>query len=414
MRIVILLHRFLNPKRLAYAWITGGILWISWLISILLGSDKKDLYGQLIGADLLAFYTGGKILLQGQSVQLYDLSFQQTLQQELVGSDWTDIEAFVNPPFYAWLSVPFAKLPYLLSFAIWALFGLLGLWISLRLLDAKDPRRSFIWSLTWFPIFATVSFGQNSLLSLTLFSLTYWLWCRERLWAAGLVSSLLLFKPQWVIGVGLFWLLEWRRNMPALLGLILGGGILALLCFWQLPDASWAYINLTNKILPSWQTQSGYQLYHLHTVRGFWLLLLPQHHAWADRLSLLFATIGLLSFVRFWRQHRNQQVLLFAGVICLTLWINPHAMIYDWTVLLIPAVLLWQQVPNLREGWKVLYALIWLVTLVGSPLTRAQLQWLPFTIQISIPVFLLVIYVTYRWLRDPPELDLTLEETVHG
>jgi alpha-1,2-mannosyltransferase len=400
------IHLFLNTKRLAYAWIVGGFLWLGWLISILLGPGNRDLNGQLIGVDFLAFYTGGEILLQGQGAHLYDLEFQHLLQQELIGGEWTDLEAFVNPPFYAWLSVPFAKLPYLLGFALWVLLSLLGLWISLRLLDIRDPGRAFAWSLTWFPIFATISFGQNSLLSLLLFCLVFWLWRKDRLWMAGLVASLLLFKPQWVIGLGVLWLLEWRRSVSALLGLLTGGVLLGLLAFWQLPSASLAYVDLTRSVLPAWQTQPGYQLYHLHTVRGFWLLLLPQHHGWANMLTFLAIAIGLFGFVLFWRRYRNQRALLFAGTICLTLWINPHAMIYDWTILLIPALLLWQGLPHLRTGWKVLYGVIWLVTFASGLLTFAQLQRLPFAVQISVPTFVLVLYVSYRWLHHPPQLRI--------
>jgi len=53
-------------------------------------------------------------------------------------------------------------------------------------------------------------------------------------------------------------------------------------------------------------------------------------------------------------------------------------MIYDWTILLIPAVLLWQELPHLRVGWKVLYGVIWLVTFVSGLSTFAQWQRLPF------------------------------------
>jgi alpha-1,2-mannosyltransferase len=406
MRMIQQLDRLLNAKRLAYAWIAGGVLWFGWLISILLGPGNRDLHGQLIGVDFLAFYTGGEILLQDESANLYDLAFQQSMQQELIGGDWPDLEAFVNPPFYAWLAVPFAKVPYLLSFGLWTLLGLVGLWISLRLLGLKDPGIPFLWALSWYPVFAAISFGQNSLLSVFLFCLAFWLWRKNRLWTAGLVSSLLLFKPQWLIGLGILWLLDWRRSRAALLGLTLGGVILALLSIWQLPEASSAYLDLSRNVLPQWQTQPGYQLFHLHTVRGFWLLLLSNHRRLADLLSLLLMISGLVSFVLFWVRYRNQQVLLFAGMICLTLWMNPHAMIYDWAVLLIPAVLLWRQMPHFRGEWKVLYASIWLVTFCSSLLTWAQLQFLPFAVQISVPAYLIVILLSYRFLRSPPQPDL--------
>jgi hypothetical protein len=407
MRVVIWLDRFLNARRLRYAWIIGFFLWAGWLVSIFLGSGNKDLNGQIIGPDYVQFYTAGHIMLQGSSAQLYDMGFQQLSQQELVGGEWNDFVPFAGPPFFASLAVPFAKLSYPLSFALWTLIGFLGLWASLGLLDIENRQRSFVWALTWYPVFAAISFGQNSLLSLFLFCLIYRLIRKRRLGVAGLVSSFLLFKPQWVIVLVLFWILEWRAYKSALLGLVLGTAILSLLSFWRLPDASWAYVDFAQKVLPGWQSQPGFPLYHLHTVSGFWLLLLRHHPGWADVLSLASMALGIFCFVLFWRQYRDQLTLLFSGVICFTLWINPHVMIYDWTVLLIPALLLWQHVPNLRHGWKVLYASIWLVTFLSSLLTFVQLQWLPFAVQISVPVYLMAIFVAYRWLRDPPQFDLS-------
>ncbi len=406
MHAVISLHQFLNPKRLAYAWVIGGFLWVGWLISVLLGPGNHDLNDQIVGPDFVQFYTAGHILLRGASAQLYDLGFQQALQQELISGAGTSLVPFALPPFFAWLTVPFAKLPYPLSFGVWTTLGLLGLWLSLCFLETENPYKSFAWALTWFPIFAGISFGQNSLLSLALFVLIYRLWRRERLWAAGLASSLLLYKPQWIIVLGLFWLLEWRRHVPALAGLALGAGTLGLLSFCFLPEASRAYINFVRAVLPGWQTQQGFPLYHLHTVRGFWLLLLPQDNNWANLLYIICAGVGALGFVRFWRQNRDRRELLFAGIMCLTLWTSPHAMIYDWTILLIPAVLLWQELPHLRAGWKVLYGVIWLATFVSGLLTFAQLQRLPFAVQISVPAFLLVVSVAYRWLHHPPQLGV--------
>jgi hypothetical protein len=98
---------------------------------------------------------------------------------------------------------------------------------------------------------------------------------------------------------------------------------------------------------------------------------------------------------------RRQPAALFAGAICATLWISPHAMIYDWAILLAPAVLLWEALPAQRAEWQWLYALIWLVTFVGGPLTLAQLRWLPGALQISVPVFLYVMCRAYRLAVTP-------------
>ena len=182
-----------------------------------------------------------------------------------------------------------------------------------------------------FSRFRSISFGQNSLLSLGLLSLTYLLWSRERHWLAGLVCSLVLYKPQLALGVGFLWLLEWRRDWQALAGLAVGGALLAGLSFGLLPESSRLYLELSRKVLPSIARHEGFPLWHAHTPRAFWLLLMPGIPALSETLALLSTGAGIVVFIFFWRKLRSEPALLFAGAICLTLWITPHAMIYDWT-----------------------------------------------------------------------------------
>jgi len=142
--------------------------------------------------------------------------------------------------------------------------------------------------------------------------------------------------------------------------------------------------------------QEGFPLWHAHTFREFWLLLMPGIPALSDALALLSTGTGIVVFILFWRKLRCEPALLFAGAICLTLWITPHAMIYDWSILLIPAVLLWEKRPTLRKLWKVLFALVWAATFLSEPLTLVQLKILPFAVQVSIPMLLFAFYNTYR------------------
>ncbi len=412
MRNVILsLQHFLTPRRLTYAWIAGAVLWLSWLLSIFLGKGNVDLAGQVVGADYLQFYTAGYTLRSGESARLYDMAYQARLEQELIGPELRAYHAFITPPFLAWFFVPFASLPYGVSFALWSLLGLLGLWLSLYLLRAENPRRALVWVLTWFPAFAAISYGQNSILSLLWLSLAFWLWRSERPFAAGLVCSLALYKPQLIVGIALLWLFEWRRDWRALLGLAVGGGVLASLCFWLLPEASRAYVEFARTVLPDLPNWQDFPLWHLHTLRGFWRLLLPQHTTLADLLTLVLGVGGLWGFVRFWQRYRERKTLLFAAAICLTFWLTPHAMIYDWLLLLIPAVLLWQEAPQWRERWRALYALVWLATFLSGPLTYWQLQHFPVAVQLSIPVLAVVFYQAYRWLVMEYSTFVLLSET---
>ncbi len=256
-----------------------------------------------------------------------------------------------------------------------------------------------------------------------MFSLTYWLLKKEKLLAAGIISSLLLFKPQLVLGLGLLWLLEWRKGWKSLLGLILGGGILAGFCFWLLPDASRAYIDLARNFLPGMIYQEQFPLLHMHSLRGFWLLLFPGNRWLVEGLSIVLSILGVVVFYYYWRKNRGESDLLFAGAICLTIWITPHAMIYDWSILLIPAIILWRTLQPFKPLLKSMFTLVWIATFISGPLTLAQLKILPVAIQISIPVLFFVFFnlsntsqrihkmMIWTWLnpkrlRDYPRLVL--------
>lgn len=398
------LRRSLTPRRLSYAWLAGGALWLAWLLSIFLGQGQMDLAGQVIGTDYLQFYTAGYTVRTGQSARLYDVAYQMQLEQAIAGPGLSSYHAFITPPFLAWLFVPFSLLPYGASFALWSGLGLAGLWAGIRLLGVLErPNRAFLWALTWFPVFAAISYGQNALLTFFILSLTYWLWCKGRRFAAGLVCSLVMYKPQLLIGVALLWLLSWRRDKNALAGLALGSAGLALLCFWLLPEASWAYVDFSRTTLPDLPNWKDFPLWHLHTVRGFWRLLLPGYPIVADVAWLLLSAVGVGAFVRFWRRWQGRAELSFAAAVCLSLWITPHAMIYDWALLLIPALLLWMGGPPPRIDWQILFAIVWVAAFLSDPLTFLQYQAWRWAFQASVPVLGWVLHRAYRWLMasDP-------------
>jgi alpha-1,2-mannosyltransferase len=114
---------------------------------------------------------------------------------------------------------------------------------------------------------------------------------------------------------------------------------------------------------------------------------------------LIFSLLGVIGFIIFWRSRRKEKLALFAGAICLTVWITPHAMIYDWSIMLLPAILLWQEFPEYKPLWKALFAMIWLATFLSGPLTVMQLKILPVAIQISIPIFFLVLLSIFQVMR---------------
>jgi hypothetical protein len=368
-----MIGRLLTPRIMKFPWIAGGALWLTWLFNLVRGAGSQD-----IGGDFLTYYVAGKMVSTGQSPALYDMAALDTMRQAMFSSFSSG--PYLRPPFYAWLFVPFSWLPYVPAVILWMALNLGCLWLSLRLL-APGRARAFAWALTFVPAWAAISFGQSEALSLLLLCLVYRLWQQEWLWAAGLVCSILLYKPPLLLGVVLLWLLEWRRDRRAVLGLVLGGAVLAGVSFGLTPEASLAYVKFSGA-LPSLMHLKGFPLPIFFSVRGFWLMLFPGHPTLAESLYLACVGFATLGFCRFWCRQRADRTMAFAGAICFTLLVTPYAFVYDWAILLFPAILLWQK---RSHDWREIFALVWLAVFASSTLTTAQLRVLPFAVQVSVP-----------------------------
>jgi hypothetical protein len=394
-------NHLLNPTRLRYPKIIGGALWAAWILSLLLGKGNTDLNGHLVGTDFVAFYTAGKIILMGQSSELYNLELAHTIQQALYPEASLNFYPYLNPPHYALWMAPFALIPYPWAPVTWILLGLACLWLSFKWLGARQPARIFFFALTWLPVFYAASFGQNTFFSLAIFSLTFFLWKRQQPLAAGLVLSLLCYKPQFLVGVGLLWLLDWRTNWKALLGLAAGCLAHLGLNLWLLPEASLAYLTYAQKINANLMSVDGFPMWNAISTQAFWLALLPGIKIIAQALYLACALGSLSFFISFWIKADRNPAILFSAAITWLVLALPYLMIYDWTILLIPAILFYEAAPELQPQWRASYAFLWLVSFLSSALTFGMLRFLPFAIQISVPALWVAAFLAYRSLIKP-------------
>jgi len=389
------LQRLFTERRQRFAFPLGAASWLAWFVIIATGSGVVDAVGRPIGTDFVQFYAAGYALRNGLSADLYNFTSQWELERAIVGPQHTALYAFITPPHLAWLYAPLSLLPYGVSFALWSLSGFVFLWVAFRLLGATDWR-PFAWSLTWNVVFASISYGQNSLLSLCLLSGAYLCWKLGRPYAAGIGLSLVMYKPQLALGVAVIWLLE--REWRGLLALMGGTAITVALSFYLLPESSAAYLVFARTVLPSLPQWLDFPLWNLHTLRGFWQLLLPGVLPLADGLTILSALIGFAGTAILWRRHRGRKPILYAAAICLSWWLTPHAMVYDLAILLIPAYLLWRELSYLRAAWRPIFAVVWLITIFGPALSYLQHLALPIVVQVSVPILCGCLYLSWRLL----------------
>jgi glycosyl transferase family 87 len=154
-------------------------------------------------------------LHQGWS-RLYDLAAQQQEWLRMGGPDVIPWFPIIYPPPLAWLVVPFTLLPMPLAFACWAalLFGLVLL--TCRLV-ALEPTRLARWMpvvavLAVFPVLYALILGQVLILELAALAAAWWLVSKGREIPAGILLTVLVFKPQVAILVPVVLLVigRWR------------------------------------------------------------------------------------------------------------------------------------------------------------------------------------------------------------
>src|SRR5262245_13014549 len=211
----------LAQERLILARLAGAAVWVAWLGSLAAGGWLFDAVGHRLGADHVQYHVVGRLVAEGRVADVYDAEVMRERQAEVGGPAWQGYLPFRYPPFYALCFAPTSRLPYEASFLLWTALGLLALVLAGRLLDAGDLGRWLGWAVCFYPVFAAVSFGQNSLFSLLLVAGAFAPWRRGAPLAAGLVAGLLLYKPQLLVGLGVFWLLAGRRGALALAGIAL-------------------------------------------------------------------------------------------------------------------------------------------------------------------------------------------------
>ena len=363
--------------------VAGAVMWVVWAASAALGPGNLDLNAQVIGTDHSAFHTAAVLIAEGRGDSLFDypdLPVFSARQEELVGKPGF-LDPYRNPPFYALLYRPTARLPYLASYAVWAVLGLFALVGGMRLVHGPGVGRALAWAVCFYPTFAAVSFGQNTLLSFGIFAFAYGAVVRDRRFLAGLAAGLLLYKPQLLLGLGVWWLLDVRRFWPALAGLAVTGLALAGLSWLVLPAETAEWV----RRLPDIARYDAFNFYNLHNPRGFGALLTGN-----KRVGDWFGLAGLVLAVgwlwRFRRRHAGDDRLVFAAAVFATLWGSPHTMTYEWALLVLPAVVLWDARPERRSLSLALFAAAWAVLFISTPLTKGQLQVAGVAIQVSVPV----------------------------
>ena len=349
--------------------------------------------------DFSAFYTAGKIVLDGNASRLYDYGLQtRTQQRELPhrGNGPVAPLPYIHPPFEAVVDALLALLPYPAAFLVWYAVDFVLL-VSVPLVLIRQDRLGSLqpylpWTILvaggFFPAFACLLQGQDATVVLLAFTLCYLCLRSGKYSLAGWSLALATIKPHLVLPLLLLLLVsrQWRAiagfAQACLLLLLASVGLVGWHGLLSYPRFLAAYDRLPAKVAAAYPEKMA-------NVRGVVHVLLRQPFldSSAKIVALGLGLALLVVLIVVWRipeQPGNSAGrfdaldLKFSVLIPISLMTAYHINIHDLTLLLLPIFVIGNYVkghvlpPARRGALGACTALILITPFVAS----AQLMFL--------------------------------------
>ncbi len=359
-----LVRAFSSPRAYRIAIALTLALVIALAAAVLGGSGSDGPAGRL-GGDFPAFYSSGRMVLEGNGANLYDVKAQATAQRDMMGSTTGEFVYNPYPPHFAALFAPLAALGYRLSYLVWvvALVGMVALALRLlrphiRLIDrAYFP--VVVATVTFWPLLRGIIGGQNTALTMVLVVGSWAALRQGRDVLAGALLAGLTYKPQFAGPlIALVLLVEVGRHRRwGIVGGLAGAGAvlwgLGALAnggdwVWSWPKAVGDYPSVVA------QNDAANELSFIGVARSIWGYSSPI----ALAVGGLLASAALIGLVALWwrrgalvDRHERVSVSALATTLAVLVLLPPHSMFYDSGLALIGLWWLADRV-TANDGWR--------------------------------------------------------------
>ncbi|HET7398027.1 MAG TPA: glycosyltransferase family 87 protein [Intrasporangium sp.] len=317
--------------------------------------------------DYAARWTAGRLLLTGQTDDLYDPQVQAALQHKELGTD--GLSWFVSPPFVAVLFAPLAALPYAVSSLAWTAISLGALLLSIRFLKPLAPAVIVAhWPplvmlvLACYPALELLGDGQDTAVVALVVVAAIRLSAAGRDVAAGVLLGLATIKPHLAVLLPLVPLVQ-RRFRTLLSAALTAVGLLALSVGVVGVDGMREWVAVPTSTLYSTQVQQGQAWKAVNL--GAWLTAVAPP-SWGGWWTGLATAAGLLAVVpttaALWRL-RGERLAPWSLVLAATVVASPHFMVYDLVLATGLVVGLARRAWDAytRVSLAVLFVLLWLM-----------------------------------------------------
>ena len=282
-------------------------------------------------ADFGNYYLYANVGLHQGWSHLYDLAAQRQQWLRLGGADVIPWFPIIYPPPLAWLAVPFTLLPLPVAYACWTAV-LTGCVIVAWRLVVPTGSRLTRWTalaamLAVMPVLYALLLGQILILELAVIAAVWWLVSRGHEVLAGILLTVLVFKPQvaFLIPVALLVIGRWRTVAVWLAG----SALIAVIALWTTGiDGLRDYANRVSDaastppqfFVPTQFTLAGLFGHGLLTVAIAGLLValtiaaVYRHRREAPAVPIACALIGSMLVTPYLHQQDLATLLLAGGI----------------------------------------------------------------------------------------------------
>lgn len=295
----------------------------------------------LAGSDFISYFSGASIIREGEGNLIYDLS----TQKEYFGDIIYPLKAafpnrYIAPPFVALLYFPFTFFNYFTSYKLFFIANL-GLFVILLFLMNKTftelvDKYKFliIVPFYFFPVFVTLFMGQTSFLLALIFLLIYISLKKQKSKELGILSAILLIKPQYAVAIPFLFLLVKKKKQFLLWFL---GTILILFLTSLLIAGPKALSDYLPYALSTENPEFGnraHQMFSLHAAISYFFFNSNLSNIYS--LIINFAVYIPTLYVFAKRVSKIRLKMAFILVIFLTLTFSVHVLSHDLILLLLP------------------------------------------------------------------------------
>lgn len=352
------------------------------------------------GHDLVQHYLAGQMVNAGKMSDLwhdslllkweidYPINPDRPTRPEYRARDFN----YVYPPLVVWGMSHLVWMEYGSFYAFWMVTGLLAAGAAIVLLEQKKfPLTGFI-LLGGFPALAfSLILGQNTLLSLLVIVGTGVLLDQRRFFLAGLVLSLMFYKPPILFVLGILFLIAGWYGIAAglLLGTLFWQGVTVMLCGW---DALVGWLGVIQKMSSGGQSMN---VSLLVTWAGVLWSFGLEGNFWKGLVVVGgFLTLGWLAW-RLRRSATSPNALFFYLLVMACIPLMPYALSYE-ILLCFPAYAVLEKKMRMEDWGRwpefVSLFLVWWMSLFSLnilPNTHMALT-APFLSFVAIALFLSV------------------------